>query len=256
MILHYSSKNIVAKLDSVLRALDLPIVKQRNYISHILPAIDSLRYFYSAIPQSANFHSNCGNYLDEIKRQASEKLPKDDFWIMTIENLIQENIEFKTADYWQKRDVRDFQMAQNMQWLTKVKYPNEKIIVWAANYHVAKYSDISKNYPYKKLISMGSYFTQDSSLLRQTYIIGFTSYEGEAGRIGMQNYKVRKPKPGGFENWIDQSYNYAFVDFKGLAKRSETFYLKGLSHSSAFKRDWANVFDGVFYIKKMYPCEK
>lgn len=256
MILQYSSKNLVVKLDSVLRALDLLIVKQDNYISQILPTIDSLKHFYSAIPKSSNFHSSCGNYLKEMKRQASDKLTKDDFWMMIIDNLIQENVEFQNVDYWQRRNVRDSQMAQNMKWLTKIKYPKEKIIVWAANYHVAKYSDISKNYPYKESITMGSYFTQDSSLLRQSYIIGFTSYEGEAGRIGMQNFEVRKPKSNGFENWIDKSYNYAFANFRNLKKKSEKFYLKGLSHSSAFKKDWANVFDGVFYIKKMYPCEK
>lgn len=256
MILQYSSKKLVSKLDSVLRALDLPIVKQEDYISKILPAIDSLKYLYSRTSENQDFYSKCDGYLKEIKRQAGVKLGNENFWIMVIDNLIQENKEFGTKDYFQKNNVRDSQMAQNLQWLAKVKYPNEKIIVWAANGHVARYSEVSKNYPYKELISMGSYFTRDSLLHQQSYIIGFTSYEGEAGRLGSKNYTIRKPKPDGFENWIDKSFNYAFVNFKNFTEKSEYFYLKGLSHYSFFKKDWATVFDGIFYIKKMYPCQK
>jgi erythromycin esterase len=256
MILQYASKQLVTKLDSVCKALNLPVVKDPEYSTKMLPAIDSLRYFYSPLLKNTDFHINCSKYLAEIKRQASSKLDKDNFWMMVIENLIRENEEYQSEDFWLKRNTRDAQMAQNLQWLARVKYPDEKIIVWAANYHVAKYDDVSTNYPYKELITMGSYFTRDSSLRKQTYIMGFTSYEGEAGRLGMQIYKIRKPKANGFENWIDKRYNYAFVNFKSLEDRSARFYLKALNHSTAFKRDWANVFDGVFYIKNLYPCRR
>jgi hypothetical protein len=103
---------------------------------------------------------------------------------------------------------------------------------------------------------MSSYFTRDSSLLEKSYIIGFTSYDGEAGRLGMKTFKIRKPKPDGFENWINKSFNYAFVDFKIYNGNSEEFYLKGLGHNTFFKKDWTKIFDGIFYIKEMYPCER
>ena len=255
MILQYSSKNMISKLDSVLRSLDLDIVKDDDYIPKILPTIDSLKYYYSDTPKNPNFYSTCYNYLKEIKRQASKILDEDNFWVMTIDNLIHENIEFSSNDYSQKTNVRDSLMAQNLKWLIRVKYPNEKIIVWAANGHVAKYSDISKNYPYKERVAMGKYLTKDSSFLRQSYIIGFTSYAGVAGRIGWENYSISKPKPDGFENWIDRSFDYAFVNFKSFKEKSKPFHLKGMSHSSAFK-DWTNIFDGIFFIKEMYPCQK
>jgi erythromycin esterase-like protein len=256
MILEYSSKHLVSRLDSVLRSLDLAIAKDKDYVSKILPTIDSLKYFYSTAPKDSNFYSRCANYLKEIKRQAGEKLAKDNFWMITSENLILENLEFKTKDFTEKNNVRDSQMAQNLQWLVRFKFRAEKIIVWAASGHVAKYSEISKNYPYKKRITMGSYFTKDSSLFKQTYIIGFTSYDGVAGRIGWENYTIEKPNSDCFENWIDKSWQYAFVNLRTYKKKSELFYLKGLGHYSFLERDWANIFDAVFYVKKMYPCEK
>jgi erythromycin esterase-like protein len=67
MILEYSSKHLVSRLDSVLRSLDLAIAKDKDYVSKILPTIDSLKYFYSTAPKDSNFYSRCANYLKEIK---------------------------------------------------------------------------------------------------------------------------------------------------------------------------------------------
>ena len=147
-------------------------------------------------------------------------------------------------------------MANNLKWLVENKYRSDKIIVWAANAHVAKYADSSTTNPNDKIIRMGSYFARDSSLLKKSYIIGFTSYEGEAGRLGMKTFKIRKPKPDGFENWINKNFDYAFVDFKKYSGDSKQFYLKGLGHNTFFKQDWTKIFDGIFFIKEMYPCER
>lgn len=256
MILTYSRKHLSQKLDSVLRNLDLPITKQLDYVTTILPAIDSLRLFYWLNP-TEDFDSRCSKYLKQIKSEIGEKLDKDNFWVMVIDNLIQENLEYSTKkDYRKSGNARDLQMANNLRWLVENKFPSDKIIVWAANAHVAKYADSSKANPDDKIISMSSYFTRDSSLLQKSYIIGFTSYEGEAGRLGMKTFKIRKPKLDGFENWIDKNANYAFVDFKKYGGDSEQFYLKGLGHNTFFKQDWTKIFDGIFYIKEMYPCKR
>ena len=253
MVLQYSSKNIVSKLDSVLRSLDVAIVSQDDYVSEVLPTIDSLKNFYSVAPKNPAFYLKCDYYLHEMKRQAGKKLGMDNFWMMTIDNLIQESKAFQTknSDFSLSNRVRDSQMGQNLRWITEVKYPKEKVIVWAANGHVAKNSGRSNNYPY----SMGTFFTRDSLLLRQTYIIGFTSYDGVAGRLGWENYALDKPMRDGFENWIDKSSDYAFVNFKNFKEKAEPFYLKGQMHSN-LRKDWSNIFDGVFFIRKMYPCEK
>jgi hypothetical protein len=72
----------------------------------------------------------------------------------------------------------------------------------------------------------------------------------------MKTFKIRKPKSDGFENWINKNFNYAFIDFKKYNRDSEEFYLKGLGHNTFFKKDWTKIFDGIFYIKEMYPCKR
>ncbi|HMG69385.1 MAG TPA: erythromycin esterase family protein, partial [Chitinophagaceae bacterium] len=218
MILGYSSRNLVSKLDSVLRQLDLPVVKEPGYSTVIIPAIDSLRHYYSKLLNNPDFYG-CGKYLAKIKQQAAEKnLGENDFWMQVIDNLIAENTEYQLlkTDKQQSGNTRDLQMAQNLQWLATVKYPTEKIIVWAANAHIAKYADSLKDDPGKAITAMGSFFTRNNVLLKKTYILGFTSYEGEAGRLGFKNFTIRKPKSDGFESWIDKSWNYAFVDFRNF----------------------------------------
>ncbi len=256
MILGYSTKHLATYLDSLFQSLHLPITDLPNYKSEILPAIDSLRYGYGGMP--ANY-ADLEPYLIQIKNQVAGKLADNSFDIQVINSLLAEYREFKLskADWRSSSHARDSQMAANLQWLSEVKFPKEKIIVWAANAHVARYHDSSRK---GTITAMGSFLTSDEKLMKNTYIIGFTSYEGNAGRLGSAIYPVRKPKSNGFENWIDKSYDYAFVDFRSyLAKkpaRSEPFYLKALGHFTAFERDWTRVFDGVFFIRDMYPCKR
>ena len=256
--LSYSREHLTAKLDSLLKSLDLAITKQPGYNSAVLPAIDSSLKLYWVKSKGDAHHARVDKYLKQIKSEVEEKLSKDDFWTMVVDNLIQENLEYylQEKDYMQASNVRDLQMANNLKWIVNSKYPSEKIIVWAANAHVAKYADTSSSDSNKKWIRMGSYFTNDTSLLKKVYIIGFTSNEGQAGRLGWTVFKIRKPKANGFENWIHKSFNYAYVDFRGFNGPSEQFYMKGLGHNTFFKWDWTQVFDGIFYIKQMYPCAR
>jgi erythromycin esterase-like protein len=258
LTLDFSSNHLVFHLDSLFQSLNLPVVKHPNYRSEILPLIDSLKYY--SFKDTSNY-SKCENYLNQIKSQMADKLDENNFWMQIIKNLLSENKSYQLPkkDYVLSNNTRDAQMASNLKWLKEVKFPGEKIIVWAANVHVAKYID-SSGKDRRKMITMGSYFTDNDKYLNETYIIGFTSYQGEAGRLGFKIYPVRKPKSNGFENWINKTYDYAFVDFKtyntNYPNNSQEFYLKGLGHNSAFKKDWTKVFDGIFFIRSMYPCQR
>jgi erythromycin esterase-like protein len=142
-------------------------------------------------------------------------------------------------------------MFLNLEWIIHSKYPNQKVIVWAANNHVARYNNENK------YISMGQYLFSDTSLSNKIYSIGFTSLEGEGGRLWDKNYTINKPKNNSFENWINDSFQYAFIDFtpynKIFPKANEKFYMRGWRYWD-LKKKWNRVFDGIFYIRKMYPC--
>lgn len=259
LVLGYSSRHLVNYIDSTLRKLELPITKQENYSSGILPLIDSIKYWKIT---DTNFFARSHQCLETIKLQATGKIQPNSFFEIILDNLIQENKMHQSDIKNRLRgiDIRDHQMAENLKWLSLHKYSNEKIIVWAANAHIANYiyNDLKNNEA--KIATMGHYIKSDSTLSPKTYILGFTSYEGEAGRLGYPKYKIRKPQRNGFETWIDPSVKYSFTDFKAFNNshnyNPEVFYLKGLGHKTAFKKDWNNAFDGIFFIRDMYSCQE
>ncbi len=257
------SENIFSVLDSIIQNIDIPITRTVEYKSQIFPLITSW-YKYSTQKDNDTTNQIIG-YLSEIKNQMLQKISSDNFWVMVVENLVQENIEFQNVgkDYWRETNTRDKQMALNLKWLSEVKYSKDKIIVWAHNYHVSKYAG---HYPEKFLNAaktMGGIFTEDSNGLKNTYVIGFTSYEGTGGRINSKIYNVDKPEKNSFENWIDKKYKYAFVDFEkynlSTSNSNDDFYMSGsvkVPYHKNQKAQWNHIFDGVFYIKEMYPCER
>ena len=165
-------------------------------------------------------------------------------------------MSIKPNGFWEGFNIRDQGMANNLRWLIRYKYPRSKIIVWAASGHIAR------KYPIKpartKVHVMGEWLARDTALKHSTYSIGFTPLEGRAGRIGKLFYNIPVPKKESFESWIaTMNPDYAFVDFKGFRALRKNykrrFYMNGVSNGN-IKFDWTNVFDGMFYIKEMYPC--
>ena len=258
MVLQYSYKKLSKALDSVFRSYNLPITKEANYTTEIIPLIDSLKKY--RLKDTSQFGKQY-NYLRIIKEQLTTVLSSDDFWMMVVDNLIAENSEYRNIKkYIESTNTRDIQMAQNLLWLSKIKYAGDKIIVWAHNTHISKYAGHYDHKFLDKKTSMGSAFDllKDSSL--KTYTIGFTSYEGTAGRLGSNNKtKVKKPKPNSFENWIDKSSNFAFVDFTKFNRENKDsnpkFIMKGHHHNFNQKANWNRIFDGVFFVRDMYPCQ-
>jgi hypothetical protein len=251
-------------LDSTIRQLKLPVTTTPEYTQELQPL---LLKWYAHINDTL-INNKWLALLATIKEQLLQKLPADDFWCMVADNLITQNICFQGIGehkkYLAMMNMRDKQMALNLRWLCKKKYPAEKIIVWAHNYHVSKYGGHYKEDYLNVMSSMGSVFTGDTTLLRQTYIIGFTSYEGTAGRLSNkpQVYKVPKPLANSFENWIDPSWEYAFTDFtryNAAHPGSVDWFnmsgaVKGNLYHTNHEAQWNRIFDGVFYIRKMYSC--
>ena len=183
------------------------------------------------------------------------------FWVMNINNLISLiNLTYKG---------RDKQMAENLEWLLEYAYPRQKIIVWAHNDHIMKYTDLmlnqlssrnarkAANFMYK---NMGTDFTEDNDWLKQTYILGFTSARGSIGRLGTTTGESQKPIKGSLESWIDDTCRYGFIDFKSFNKSHPLddirFQLKGFGHFYYPKKlNWNMAFDGIFYIRDMYQCQ-
>lgn len=255
MVLNYSGNNLRRLLDSIFKSAAIPLCKEIYYDSYIA-AIDSIRLSYGDPKINAASYERWEAYFRRMRSEIGQKFPETNFWIRVIDNLISETISFQAIkrEHQEAKRNRDYQMAINLYWLAKEKFANEKIIVWAANYHIARYADsLSEK---KHLATMGHYFS-DLPQAPNTYILGFNSYEGRAGRLGTKAYTITKPRKNSFENWIPESWDYAFVDLSSWLNRHNSgqkkFFMKGLGHMS-FETNWQHYYDGIFFIREMIPC--
>lgn len=248
----WSSGKLSFYLDSVFRKYDLPITHHHNYSTEIVPLIDSLKNNYGKYQD--NNEDLILKYLDTCYNQLSKFLPQNSFEIMLVKNLIAECKEFiNHTNIPEAYNIRDRQMFENLNWIIKSKYPKDKIIVWSASQHIAKASrqKIPKNSISMK--SMGNYLGDDNLLSKEVYVLGFTSFQGVAGRQGGIKYNLPPVVENSFENWVNRQYSYAFINFKTFKKKLEKFNMQGFSHESV-EADWANIFDGIFFIRNMYSC--
>lgn len=169
---------------------------------------------------------------------------------------------------WDTQEVRDKAMADNLEFLLTHQYKGAKIIVWAANTHIMKHTDqiTGKGKNFNRVIwpNMGTYFVQDPLQARQTYVLGFASYQGTAGRLGTAPYPVPVPDKKGLETWIPASIAYGFLDFTPYNKQfnypATPFLLKSPFHYTIPARvapiAWNLVYDGLFFIRDMQATAK
>lgn len=164
--------------------------------------------------------------------------------------------------------ARDKAMADNLKFLVTKQHPGAKVIVWAANAHIMRYPDQQpgKGRAFDLVIrhKMAAHFVQDPQWARQTYVLGFASYQGTAGRLGMAQYPVSVPDKNGLENWIPTSIAYGFLDFTPYNKQfnnpTTPFLLKSPGHDLPLGRTpavpWNLAYDGLFFIRDMRATTK
>jgi erythromycin esterase-like protein len=259
-----TNRPVVKALDSVIRVLQLPVAGSGGYESEILPELDH----WALHVKDSVLNNKYLAHLARIKQELKEKLPVGSFWLQLIDNLEAEDREYTTlgvfAEWTSHMNTRDRQMAANLKWLTETKYPKEKIIVWAHNYHISKFGDGNSDGYYNQMRPMGTMYTSEERLMAQTYVLGFTSYEGRTGRLYKgKEYKLPKPKADGFESWVCRDHPFAFVDFRKFNADNHgfnsDFYLAGGAKGNLYHTDmsarWNRFFDGVFFVRDMYPCK-
>jgi len=170
---------------------------------------------------------------------------------------IQANLKSKwlyTYNERQQRIIRDSMMAENVIWLKNNLYKNKKIILWAANYHIAYHSKTLNN-PTERDNKMGDYLkTKYDSLC---YGINFTSYSGQTRNIvSGDTFQINDSSPTGIESILHTtSKPFAFIDSRSLAKKSflnGTTTMKFFGHSNSSEK-WSKITDGMFFIDKMKP---
>jgi len=143
---------------------------------------------------------------------------------------------------------RDIQMAENIDWIVK-NVPEEKIIVWCANFHGAK--DISQSrYPTDSLLyfayqTLGEFVTAAHG--DKVYSLAFTSLrnQNDRGKLEMEIANTTDNAP------------FAFVDFVPL-RFSDGYRDKAFENNVIMKKQgkWLYMFDGLYYIRDQKKGEE
>lgn len=253
----YSTEKLKTFLDNYLKGKKINYTNTEKYKIDFLPFIDSMTYNKN-LQKQRNFKEA----LQQINHELSvtDTTTFETMLLKSLNALTKSEISFlsKGSDY---NEIRDKQMAENLKWLLKYKFPKEKIIVWAHNAHVLKHPELIKKSKWhngNEMKTMGNFFTADQQLNEQTYILGFNSRVGTSGIVTVEKkYVAEPPAKNSFETWIPETVPYSFVNFKQFREENPDnkrhFLMKGVYHFTD-SASWTDIYDGIFYIREMYPC--
>ncbi|MFA6541679.1 MAG: erythromycin esterase family protein, partial [Bacteroidota bacterium] len=210
--------------------------KLREYVSNIphdssagsfaLRMIDTLARSpkrFKNIPDSLRelFFSSLQSLRQDIEHSSSSG---KQWWLQVIRST-ETLARFLWRIDWNKPDpavfnLRDRQMAENLLWLSRVMYPEKKIIVWAASSHISRNRQeiVKRRNADSAMIPMGDHMWR--AMGDSIYAVGFTAYQGKPGMRGRQAWTLAEPLPGSIEDIVHHShFNYAWLDFRSLPNR-------------------------------------
>ncbi|MDP2386378.1 MAG: erythromycin esterase family protein [Bacteroidota bacterium] len=257
----YAKENYIRQFDSVMKEFNLPVVQTVSYPDFMLTLNSVISKEYNS-KVSPIKQQEFLRVLDTLTAQLKPATTEDDFWNQEVKNLKGYVLnswlpEDQGNDY--STNIRDSQMSDNLIWLSQKKYAGKKIIVWAHNFHISKNISHTEAKKSNEIVTMGAEVYKE--LKDQVYVLGFDSYQGTFGQIGSKGkHKVDKPSVNSFEHYVFQKkHDFAFINFKDIKdtsiERKSSFKMKALLHHE-IKGEWLSVFDGIFYIKDMYPCKE
>jgi erythromycin esterase len=265
----YSAANLGWNLSSYITGKGISFSKDEKNMNRFKNTLKSVHtFFYSGkyikSDSSMQMFSDLDILVDLIIQQLSLDADNlNSFEMQTLSSLqaiSDQMIYALNKDYFLADSIRDKQMANNLRWLCTYKYPDQKIIVWAANSHIVKSDSRLLKKKFAKPSSMGYLFSSDPIMQDKTYVIGFTGLQGETGRItSSRKYSISKPEKDGLESWLaNKKVIYGFVNFKAFRKRNpadnESFNMRYTNWISV-KLPWHNICDGIFYISDMTACQ-
>ncbi len=149
---------------------------------------------------------------------------------------------------------RDAAMAENLIWLLNGPFRNDRVIVWAHNYHIQmSILDPSKLTVERKYAGPTGLFLK-KEFGNDLYTIAFIGHHGEYGFAGEDAESLPQTKSDSLENLLHRlNRPYLFLDFRHAPEDhwlrkplTASFYLY-----DPWTTDWPRLYDAVFFIDKM-----
>ncbi len=267
-----SKTELVPSLDSMLQRHDVPIGDHDLHFfrTTLKEAMDRFHDQEITPEEQLRFFNILRSIRDELK---DKKI--DPFRAQELDNI--EGFMKHTWYWWIDREndmvdnnYRDFQMAKNSLWLLNKKYRGNKVILWAANGHIAKTDtlyDVEREgwKPEIRQYPMGEVLYD--SLGDKMYSIGFVTYNGrgttlryspEAKDFLFLPYPFERADSSCLEyEFRKTGYSYAFLDLKGRSGHWSDISLRmRIWRPEYVKGRLPDIYDGIFYIEEMQPNKK
>lgn len=229
-------------------------VKVDSTFYNILDVVRYNSYSYKKIPPTDTLllhkkFNEIYTLLDKLNYKEDDYLY---FWRQMTSNLQAVYRLNYTTNY----GSRDYCMFQNALYYTH-KYPNKKMIIWGATYHLANKLTSMDYYNKKGVENQVLGVHLKNSLGNSYYSIGFAPYSGTAGMEGYLGLMKRKVhvKSTSIERYFKNTYGttYGFINLRSPIIQSElknsNLDFANLLGTMTRKMNIVEVVDGIFYLE-------
>jgi erythromycin esterase len=220
----------------------------------------------SALTQEVTIVEGASEAIDRLIQELSrlkQSSSDSEFWMQNLKS-IQAYIAYKAGDRKGMQGVqdRDAQMARNLIWMHQKQFPNRKIIVWAASFHVMRNPPgievPGKTVDYSEVVQMGH--AVDDALGSKVFTIAFTANDGAAGTYFRQPFGIGEAPEGTLENIFSQAeiengilaLNPTDAGGKWLLQKQ---FSRPLGYSW-MKAKWGEHFDAMVFNREMKPSTR
>jgi erythromycin esterase len=155
---------------------------------------------------------------------------------------------------------RDAQMAKNLVWLANEQYPDRKIIVWAASFHIVRDPQgirvPDRSVDYSNVKQMGQRVHE--ALGDDVFTVGFTTFGGKAGTWFRSSFGLSNAPDGTIESLASAaSLENALIPLRAIedpdgAWLNEMNYSRPLGYCWMEAR-WPKHFDAMIFNRTMQP---
>ena len=164
--------------------------------------------------------------------------------------------------------IREERMAQNLVYLAQERYPDRRIIVWAASSHMSfgeagveidrgggTWGNMGENW-----MPMGE--AVRAALGHELYAVQFIAHSGEIGSVAGWSRALDAPPTGSLDDLCARTgSDYLFVDLRTLPEREGGAWLRSplVARPRGYanmRADWSTVCDAMFFTRTMFPSTR
>ncbi|MHC5001921.1 MAG: SgcJ/EcaC family oxidoreductase, partial [Planctomycetota bacterium] len=161
--------------------------------------------------------------------------------------------------------IRETRMAENLLWLARERYPDRKIIVWAATSHMSygeaglemADSDGGWSAMATQWAPMGE--AVKAELGDDLYTVAFIAHSGTIGSVAGWTRPLEPPPPGSLDDLCERTGRpYLFVDLRTMPERPGGAWLREKLVArprgyAVMRASWPTVCDGMLFTERMLP---